>query len=693
MHISSSVDAIAIEGCNLSKHLSSIIAEYSGEDLLRAHTARSQKWVASRKAFRTSYVLSSESKICARAHPAIEAAMDSAQFMVSIQLENEESIRSIQMELKPLVNNLAFGDSGVAIFVTVDFEPTFPNKDIFDTLCDGITAKPCDYYVFTKNMYSFALHCESDVFVGASLDFEVTAYVAGLCSTRVILAPESNAKLQNFNNVLLFPLLQAPTPSYSKNVPESRLDARNVDTAEVSHDGIFQQRQRLDQNNMNKYNIDIISREIEFGRTRDIVFDKVFELASCRNDEILEHPTQGCQYRSTDISGIKSDFDAIRKATDLCEMEFALGNVDNTRLWMGYRTPEACVHAMVKAWQNIFLGRTRTPHEYSNIASYSIDMSKTYDYLAKKGYNQREFDVMGLVGELAETELRYESTCTNNWMWKLSHFEDSFRSQGGQDGVLKEILQHIGTTNKYFVELGFNSPSYTEGSNSYYLYENGWTGLILDKSYENLEINLHKEFITPENIVSLLEKYSVPHEPDYFSIDIDSQDLWVLRAMLNKASLYRPRVISLEYNANFPLAATVTLPPTNNITDSVGWDGFDNLYGASAGAIKLVANAAGYEVLHMLGLFDMFLVRRDLLDGACPPPFASFAKKNYRMVHFCVTQPTRQNLWVELKTYLRTGDLQLAQYAAKEQMLLLLNPGGDYVTSPECLGITFEKIN
>jgi hypothetical protein len=49
----------------------------------------------------------------------------------------------------------------------------------------------------------------------------------------------------------------------------------------------------------------------------------------------------------------------------------------------------------------------------------------------------------------------------------------------------------------------------------------------------------------------------------------------------------------------------------------------------------------------------MFLVRRDLLDGACPPPFASFAKKNYRMVHFCVTQPERQDLWVELKTYLR----------------------------------------
>jgi len=61
-------------------------------------------------------------------------------------------------------------------------------------------------------------------------------------------------------------------------------------------------------------------------------------------------------------------------------------------------------------------------------------------------------------------------------------------------------------------------------------------------------------------------------------------------------------VISIEYNANFPLAATITLPPSKNGSDSsLGWDGFDSLYGASAGAIKLIADKADYAVVHMLG--------------------------------------------------------------------------------------------
>ena len=135
--------------------------------------------------------------------------------------------------------------------------------------------------------------------------------------------------------------------------------------------------------------------------------------------------------------------------------------------------------------------------------------------------------------------------------------------------------------------------------------------------------------------------------------------------------------------------ATVSLPPaTTEATSTTGWDGFDSLYGASAGALKLIANARGYEVVHMVGLYDMFLVRRDLLQGDCPPPFASFARKNYRIIHYCVTQPERQNLWVEIKTFLRTNDIQLSMFAAKEQLLLLQSPLAGYTASPECLGIT-----
>ena len=51
------------------------------------------------------------------------------------------------------------------------------------------------------------------------------------------------------------------------------------------------------------------------------------------------------------------------------------------------------------------------------------------------------------------------------------------RSQGSQDYQLQTIFHHIGMTNKYFVEFGFNEPSYTSGgsgANTWKLYEEGW---------------------------------------------------------------------------------------------------------------------------------------------------------------------------------------------------------------------------
>lgn len=90
----------------------------------------------------------------------------------------------------------------------------------------------------------------------------------------------------------------------------------------------------------------------------------------------------------------------------------------------------------------------------------------------------------------------------------------------------------IGTTNKYYVELGFNSDEFTLGSNTYYLHDQGWAGLILDNKHSNSAINLHNQFITPQNILTSLAAHGVPTEPDYVSIDIDSQDLWVLRSII-----------------------------------------------------------------------------------------------------------------------------------------------------------------
>ena len=64
-------------------------------------------------------------------------------------------------------------------------------------------------------------------------------------------------------------------------------------------------------------------------------------------------------------------------------------------------------------------------------------------------------------------------------IWGLTRAAGSFRlhSQGKQDGILLYLFQHLGITNKYFVEFGFNSPTHEgeTGANTFILWKHfGW---------------------------------------------------------------------------------------------------------------------------------------------------------------------------------------------------------------------------
>ncbi len=138
--------------------------------------------------------------------------------------------------------------------------------------------------------------------------------------------------------------------------------------------------------------------------------------------------------------------------------------------------------------------------------------------------------------------------------------------------------------------------------------------------------------------------------------------------------------MSIEFNSHLPIGSTLTLSP------GMGWNDVDMMYGSSAGAIKQMANAAGYEVVHMIAGFDMYLVQKELLNGLCPPPFASFGLKS-RFFHYCVKDPNRRGKWMDYSTYKRTGDVGLAQQAAVEQMLLMRHPTDSGPSSLKCLGV------
>lgn len=220
--------------------------------------------------------------------------------------------------------------------------------------------------------------------------------------------------------------------------------------------------------------------------------------------------------------------------------------------------------------------------------------------------------------------------------------------------------QNIGVVNKYYVEFGFNSDDFNGGSgaNTYSLHKNfGWTGLLLDGGHENAAINLHKEFVRADNIVSLFEKHGVPDEPDYVSIDVDSADVLILDSLL--ASRFSPRVLTVEYNANFPLDATLSVTPATQ------WAG-DTAYGASLGAIHKVAARHGYELVTVVPHLDAVLVRGDLLCGAKPPPLSAWEAATDMTGHIPpVDARQAADKFMDSEVYFKTGDVAAAQKAAK----------------------------
>lgn len=180
--------------------------------------------------------------------------------------------------------------------------------------------------------------------------------------------------------------------------------------------------------------------------------------------------------------------------------------------------------------------------------------------------------------------------------------------------MLASLFGHIGVTNKFYSEFGFDQWGWFKfyhesGPNTQLLNEEGWHGLLMDGSHFNPFDNLHMEFVRPDNVVELFQKYSVPPEPDYVSIDIDSCDLWVF---LNLTAHYRPRVITVEYNAAYSLEDSRTNVCVNSEGQRYSWD-HDDMYGASLAALHKAAGNRDYVVVYVEPLLDVFLVRKDLV--------------------------------------------------------------------------------
>lgn len=139
----------------------------------------------------------------------------------------------------------------------------------------------------------------------------------------------------------------------------------------------------------------------------------------------------------------------------------------------------------------------------------------------------------------------------------LIPFGGKVYSQNDEDGIIREIFNRIGVTNKVFVEFGVDPLE----SNTLALLFDGWKGLWID-AYEKYvsriknnfsdiiksgQLKIAYAFITKNNIDSTISSNIDREEIDLLSVDIDGNDYHVLDAI----SCVTPRVIVIEYNAKF----------------------------------------------------------------------------------------------------------------------------------------------
>lgn len=137
-------------------------------------------------------------------------------------------------------------------------------------------------------------------------------------------------------------------------------------------------------------------------------------------------------------------------------------------------------------------------------------------------------------------------------------------SQNDEDGIIASIFERIKHAST-FMEIGL-----TDGKecNTHFLLLNNWRGFWIEgdqKYVDKISADLNglvfpdklkvlREFVTLQNIVSLYQsavEYFKVDQLDFFSIDIDGNDYYLVEQMLSEGC--KPKVYCVEYNGKFPL--------------------------------------------------------------------------------------------------------------------------------------------
>jgi hypothetical protein len=181
------------------------------------------------------------------------------------------------------------------------------------------------------------------------------------------------------------------------------------------------------------------------------------------------------------------------------------------------------------------------------------------------------------------------------------HQSDSYEilSQYGEEGILEHIFDNIGETTKFCVDIGamdgiLNSVTHHIRN------VRKWDSLLLEASKKHQEhakrrgqdVKLRK--VTAENVNALFLEYKTPTEIELINLDIDYNDYWVWKSIL-EANTYKSKVYVIEFNPSISVAESKVVKQNDNIISHP-----DTYYGGSLKAFYDLGKQFDYELLYVV---------------------------------------------------------------------------------------------
>ena len=179
---------------------------------------------------------------------------------------------------------------------------------------------------------------------------------------------------------------------------------------------------------------------------------------------------------------------------------------------------------------------------------------------------------------------------------------------------LKDLIPFV--KNKNFIEIGFHFRQF----NTVDLIKDNFQGKLIDTSkYDFFNLFLTKFiikrilkrnievidcFVKPDNVLDNFDKKNI----GYLSIDIDSNDYWVLNKILEEK--YYPEVIILEYNASF-LKNSITIPYIENF-NLYKYHQSHCYYGASLTAFDKLLSNHNYNLVETIAGVNAIFVNNEI---------------------------------------------------------------------------------